>query len=47
MVSVAQRVASDQELQDNIRVAAAELREAADRLQGRREKHTAGVLSCC
>ena len=40
MVSVAQRVAADQELQDNIRVAAAELREAAARLQGRREKHS-------
>ena len=40
VVSVAQRVASDQELQDSIRVAAAELREAATRLQGRREKHS-------
>ena len=41
VVSVAQRVASDQELQDSIRAAAAELREAAARLQGqRREKHS-------
>ena len=40
VVSVAQRVASDQELQDSIRVAAAELRDAAARLQGRREKHS-------
>ena len=40
VVSVAQRVASDQELQDSIRVAAAELREAAARLQGQREKHS-------
>lgn len=41
VVSVAQRVASDQELQDSIRVAAAELREAAARLQGQHsEKHS-------
>ena len=47
VVSVAQRVASDQELQDSIRVAAAELREAAARLQGQRRRSIQGVLSCC
>ena len=40
VVTAAQRVASDQDLQDNFRVAVAELREAAGRLQGQtREKH--------
>jgi hypothetical protein len=40
VVTAAQRVASDQDLQDNFRVAVAELREAAGRLQGqRRERH--------
>jgi hypothetical protein len=40
VVSTAQRVAADQDLQDNFRVAVAELREAASRLQGQRnEKH--------
>ena len=41
MVSAAQRVASDQDLQDSFRVATAELREAATRLQGQgKEKHS-------
>jgi hypothetical protein len=40
VVTTAQRVAGDQDLQDNFRVAVAELREAAGRLQGQRqEKH--------
>jgi hypothetical protein len=46
VVTAAQRVAADQDLQDNFRVAAAELREAASRLQGQRhEKHPGrGIL---
>jgi hypothetical protein len=41
VVTAAQRVAGDQDLQDNFRVAVAELREAAGRLQGQRqEKHS-------
>ncbi|HEY7603668.1 MAG TPA: YtxH domain-containing protein [Gaiellaceae bacterium] len=45
MVTAAQRVAGDQDLQDNFRVALAELREAAGRLQGQRqEKHAARSL---
>lgn len=41
VVSAAQRVASDQDLQDSFRVATAELREAATRLQGQsKEKHS-------
>ena len=39
VVGVAQRVAGDQDVQDNLRVAIAELRQAAYRLQGRREHH--------
>jgi hypothetical protein len=39
VVGVAQRVAGDQDVQDNLRVAIAELRQAANRLQGRRETH--------
>ena len=39
VVGVAQRVAGDQDVQDNLRVAVAELRQAANRLQGRREHH--------
>ena len=40
VVGLAQRVAADDDLQDNFRVAVAELREAAGRLQGQtREKH--------
>jgi hypothetical protein len=40
VVTAAQRMAADQDLQDNFRVAVAELREAAGRLQGQRqEKH--------
>ena len=39
VVGVAQRVAGDQDVQDNLRVAIAELRQAANRLQGRREHH--------
>ncbi len=45
VVSAAHRVAADQDLQDNVRVAVAELREAATRLQGRRqEKHPARAI---
>jgi hypothetical protein len=41
MVSAAQRVASDQDLQDSFRLATAELREAATRFQGQsKEKHS-------
>lgn len=41
VVSAAQRVASDQDLQDSFRVATAELRDAATRLQGQsKEKHS-------
>jgi len=40
VVTAAQRVAADQDIQDSFRVAVAELREAAGRLQGQRqEKH--------
>jgi hypothetical protein len=42
VVSAAQRVATDQDIQENMRVALAELREAAVRLQGRPEKHHGG-----
>jgi len=42
VVTAAQRVAGDQELQDNFRVAVAELREAAGRLQGQRQEKHAG-----
>ena len=34
------RVATDHDIQDNLRTAVAELRRAADRLQGRRENHS-------
>ena len=34
------KVATDQDVQENLRVAVAELRLAANRLQGRRESHT-------
>ncbi len=37
VTTVAQRVASDQDIQDNLRTAVAELRQAAGRLQVRRE----------
>jgi len=41
VVGTAHRVASDQDIQDNLRVAVAELRQAAGRLQGQgRERHT-------
>jgi hypothetical protein len=43
VVSAATRVATDQDIQANLRVALAELREAALRLQGRREKSHGGV----
>jgi hypothetical protein len=39
-VSAAQRVATDQDIQDSLRVAVAELRQAAGRLQKRQESHT-------
>ena len=40
VVGAAQRVASDQDIQDNLRVAVAELRQAANRLQtGPKQRH--------
>jgi hypothetical protein len=42
VVSAAQRVASDQDIQENLRVAVAELRQAANRLQGRPRKRHPG-----
>jgi hypothetical protein len=39
VTGIASRVAKDDELQDNLRTAVAELRRAAGRLQGRRESH--------
>lgn len=36
---IATRVAGDQDIQDSLRTAVAELRQAANRLQGRREAH--------
>jgi hypothetical protein len=39
MTGMASRVAGDHEIQDNLRTAVAELRQAANRLQGRRESH--------
>ena len=40
----ATRVASDSDVQDNLRTAIAELRQAANRLQGRRENHSGRKL---
>ena len=42
MVTAAHRVVGDQDLQDNFRVAMAELREAAGRLQSQRQEKHAG-----
>lgn len=42
VVSAAQRVASDQDIQESLRVAVAELRQAAGRLQTRQRKSHAG-----
>ncbi len=39
VTGLATRVAGDHEIQDNLRTAIAELRQAANRLQGRRERH--------
>ena len=39
VTGLATRVAGDHEVQDNLRTAIAELRQAANRLQGRRESH--------
>jgi hypothetical protein len=39
VAGMAQRVAGDQDLQQNLRTAIAELRQAANRLQGRRQAH--------
>jgi hypothetical protein len=39
VTGVATRVARDQEVQDNLRTTVAELRQAANRLQGRKEHH--------
>jgi hypothetical protein len=45
LVGAAQRVAADQEIQDNLRVAVAELRQAATRLQsGPQERHPGRAL---
>ena len=46
VVGVAQKVAGDQDIQDNLRVAIGELRQAANRLQGGRRSTTADVTSC-
>jgi hypothetical protein len=40
VVSAAQRVATDQDMQENLRLAVAELRQAAGRLQARPKHHT-------
>jgi hypothetical protein len=42
VVTAAQRVAADQDIQDNFRVALAELREAAGRLQSQQQEKHAG-----
>jgi hypothetical protein len=42
VVGTAQRLASDEEIQDNLRLAVAELRRAAGRLQGQRQERHAG-----
>src|SRR5436190_23779551 len=42
VVSAAQRVAADQDIQDSLRVAIAELRQAGTRLQGRAQKRHPG-----
>jgi hypothetical protein len=42
VVSAAQKVATDQDIQENVRVALAELREAAMRLQGGQQKSHGG-----
>jgi hypothetical protein len=42
VTGVASRVAGDHEIQDNLRTAIGELRQAASRLQGRRESHGGG-----
>ena len=39
VTEIATRVARDQEVQDNLRTAVAELRQAANRLQGRKQHH--------
>jgi len=45
VVGAAQRVASDQDIQDNLRIAVAELRQAATRLQaGPKERHPGRAL---
>ena len=44
VVSAAQRVASDQDMQENLRVAVAELRQAATRLQHPQKKHPGRAL---
>jgi hypothetical protein len=45
VVTAAQRVAGDEEIQDNLRVAIAELRQAANRLQSApRKKHPGRML---
>jgi len=39
VTEIATRVARDEEVQDNLRTAVAELRQAANRLQGRKQHH--------
>jgi hypothetical protein len=41
VTTVATRVATDKEIQDNLRTAIEELRDAADRVQGKKSSHTA------
>ena len=44
VTGIANKVAGDQEIQDNLRTAVAELRQAANRLQGRRRRHGGRML---
>ena len=44
VVGLASRVAADEDIQDNLRVATAELRQAVGRLQGRKEHHGGRTL---
>jgi len=44
VTGIATKVAGDHDVQDNLRTAIAELRQAANRLQGRRERRGSGKL---
>src|SRR5919204_2209600 len=44
VTGIAQKMAGDHEIQDNLRTAIAELRQAANRLQGRRGRHGGRTL---